>query len=227
MSPVYFRARAVGDVDADDDGLTAWEETELHTIDGLSDSDGDGASDADELTIYHTNPGMPDSDFDGRQDGDEAANGADPNDPSSYPPKLRSLSRLLKFYHNYSSADLVWSGSWDSAASGQDNFAPAPYLKDLLGILDSKVPFPDTMPRSAGDYENATSYTSWPTILKQRRLFLHRYPAAASEAQMTILLRTRRQLGDGWQPDQLRAATLTIPAGATSSNYIDSMTGFI
>ena len=38
-SPTFFRARYTADVDADNDGLTAWEERELGTSDQTADTD--------------------------------------------------------------------------------------------------------------------------------------------------------------------------------------------
>ncbi len=43
------------------------------------DTDGDGLSDGDELTIYHTNPNRWDTDGDGQSDGAETRAGTDPN----------------------------------------------------------------------------------------------------------------------------------------------------
>ena len=68
-SPTFFRARYAGDIDADDDGLTAWEERELGTSDQSADSDGDGIPDWWEYK-YGLNPlvrdATADSDGDGR-----------------------------------------------------------------------------------------------------------------------------------------------------------------
>jgi hypothetical protein len=55
FTPVFFRARFAGDVDADSDGLTAWEENELGTNDNSSDTDGDRILDVNEFE-NHTDP---------------------------------------------------------------------------------------------------------------------------------------------------------------------------
>ncbi len=44
------------------------------------DTDGDGLSDADEITLYRTDPNNPDTDGDGLSDGEEAARGSNPLD---------------------------------------------------------------------------------------------------------------------------------------------------
>lgn len=51
----------------------------------LSDSDGDGLSDEEELSFFDTDPFNPDSDLDGVNDAEEIEKGADPNHSSSYP----------------------------------------------------------------------------------------------------------------------------------------------
>src|SRR5438874_589043 len=80
---MFFRARFAGDVDADGDGLTAWEEHELGTRDNSSDSDGDGMPDAWEVT-HGLNPNLndanSDSDGDGTSNVKEFQRGTDPSD---------------------------------------------------------------------------------------------------------------------------------------------------
>ena len=50
------------------------------------DTDTDGLTDREEVTVYGTNPYKEDTDGDGFDDGQEIAEGFDPTDPSSFPP---------------------------------------------------------------------------------------------------------------------------------------------
>jgi hypothetical protein len=54
------------------------------------DSDGDGLSDLEELTVYNTNPNDPDTDADGIPDGQEIAEGSNPLDALLFEPQLLS-----------------------------------------------------------------------------------------------------------------------------------------
>jgi hypothetical protein len=60
-----------------------------------TDADGDGLKDYQELIVHNTNWQNPDSDGDGFSDGDEVAEGTDPNDPQSHPPRAMPWIPLL------------------------------------------------------------------------------------------------------------------------------------
>jgi hypothetical protein len=65
------------------------------TITQDTDADGDGLKDYQELIVHNTNWQDPDSDGDGFSDGDEIAEGTDPNDPKSHPPRAMPWIPLL------------------------------------------------------------------------------------------------------------------------------------
>ncbi|WP_457557969.1 ABC transporter substrate-binding protein [Candidatus Harpocratesius sp.] len=68
----YFRAYDIVLSDSDGDGLKDIEEIEIYSTDAFNpDSDEDGLSDGDEILIYGTDAFNPDSDEDGLSDGDE------------------------------------------------------------------------------------------------------------------------------------------------------------
>jgi len=64
--------------DTDLDGLTNEQEQALGTNPALSDTDGDGLLDKDEVEIYRSNPTKADSDGDGYNDGSEVRSGYSP-----------------------------------------------------------------------------------------------------------------------------------------------------
>ena len=80
-------------VDSDGDGLTDAIETGLGTDPQDADSDDDGLSDGAEVNTHATDPLDFDTDDDGFGDGHEVTAGSDPNDSSSTPPAVPSLSR--------------------------------------------------------------------------------------------------------------------------------------
>ncbi len=70
--------------DSDGDGLEDTIEQELGTDPFDADTDDDGALDGDEYYVLQSGTRNPDTDGDGVLDGTEAANGTDPNDPTSF-----------------------------------------------------------------------------------------------------------------------------------------------
>lgn len=68
-------------VDLDGDGLEASRETALGTDPNNWDTDRDGLSDYDEVTVWVTDPLNQDTDGDGYTDGDEVKNGYSPSGP--------------------------------------------------------------------------------------------------------------------------------------------------
>lgn len=68
-------------IDKDLDGLSDEQEKKLGTNPNLSDTDGDGISDGDEVNFYHTDPLKADTDGDSYKDGYEIRHGYDPLGP--------------------------------------------------------------------------------------------------------------------------------------------------
>lgn len=69
--------------DPDGDGLTTEQELLLGTDPLAYDTDGDGLSDGEEVSVYRTNPALADSDGDGQPDAAEIAAGTNPMDSHS------------------------------------------------------------------------------------------------------------------------------------------------
>lgn len=67
--------------DTDQDGLSDAQEFSLGTNPRLVDSEGDGLSDWEEVSIFGTNPLKADTDGDGYPDGEEVQNGYNPKGP--------------------------------------------------------------------------------------------------------------------------------------------------
>ncbi len=107
-----------------DDGLPVLNTQEIFqlTVDAL-DTDDDGLSDYEELTIHLTNPLLPDTDGDFINDGDEvdnAAIGGDPNDINSWP--------------NFADGDIAPLGAPDGLVNAAD------YLLAQRIVLGQLVP---------------------------------------------------------------------------------------
>jgi len=73
-------------ISASDDGLPALTTDEMFTLTvDVLDTDGDGLSDFDEITIHFTNPALADTDGDFIDDGVEVSMGSDPLDDTDWP----------------------------------------------------------------------------------------------------------------------------------------------
>jgi TolB protein len=76
------QAALPGGPDADSDGLTDTEESQLGTNNLMADTDADALLDGEEVKIYQTNPLVPDTDADGLSDGAEVKQyTTDPRNP--------------------------------------------------------------------------------------------------------------------------------------------------
>lgn len=81
--PIDACAGSANDMDADMDGLCDDFEVAYGTDSNVSDTDGDGLNDGEEVVVYGTNPTLYDTDGGGADDGDEVLFfETDPTDPS-------------------------------------------------------------------------------------------------------------------------------------------------
>lgn len=204
---------------------------------GDDDFDADGLSNVQEF-LHNTNPAYGDTDNDGVSDGEEVAQGADPTDPTSYPPRIRGLFRALWYhwtpsgYNGQPYGNWHWWCSWSDSLNGSGEwYGPKKPLTSLSGELASRVPFLAAIPLSppwelGGGFSTSVSLVNddvYGASVEQQRLWFHRSPSRPTEARLTILLVKRHQLNDVAQPLQARAETLVIPAGGTISDPIDSL----
>jgi|GEM_PF-1483697 len=74
--------------------------TDTGTNPNLSDTDGDGLTDGQEVYTYGTNPNLKDTDGDGFEDGFEVFTGFDPKSSSSTPEALSSMLVAVEFRFN-------------------------------------------------------------------------------------------------------------------------------
>jgi hypothetical protein len=206
---------------------------ELHHFGNLDqtaegDYDGDGLSNLQEFQTYHTNPTSSDTDFDGCSDSEETFAATDPNDPSSYPPKLRGVSRFLEMIHHQTFGHLRWwlQTPWPSPPEESEDITPMPFLAELGGILAARVPYP-VLQRSAGFYNSVASSFAGNLDLawvEQNRFWLHRFPATNVEARKKIIFVKWRQFQHVWEAAaEARVETMVIAPGQTTSDPIDSI----
>lgn len=73
--------------DSDADGLSNVDEAKYGTDPNKADTDGDGLTDKEEISVFHTNPLKADTDGDGFSDGYEVRHHTNPLDPTSHPTK--------------------------------------------------------------------------------------------------------------------------------------------
>lgn len=91
---IWNKARSRRPKDTDGDGVYDFVEQQRGLNLYSPDSDGDGASDGEELYVYGTNPFSSDSDGDGYTDGQEATMGTNPASKVPQAPTLTSLQAL-------------------------------------------------------------------------------------------------------------------------------------
>lgn len=117
----YDYQAQVRPLDGNGDGVAKPDVGAYEFLNGGADSDGDGLTDDQELSVYHTNPANSDSDGDGMYDGWEVANGLSPTTAQaptisptnvvatdgSYPNKVRVTWSHLQAFRRYE----VWRGN--------------------------------------------------------------------------------------------------------------------
>ena len=85
-------------IDSDDDGISDNDElTIYHTNPNLADSDNDGLSDHEEIFTYRTNPNIADTDGDGIFDGYEVLTGHSPLNALDAPPLVAEARTAIEF----------------------------------------------------------------------------------------------------------------------------------
>ena len=102
--------------DADNDGISDWDEVNIHGTDPLNpDSDHDGLSDYQELFLFNTDPNVEDTDGDGLLDGEEVwVYGTDPAVYDTDGDGLSDGEEVLTFGTNPITVDTDGDGAWDS-----------------------------------------------------------------------------------------------------------------
>ncbi|HBQ13675.1 MAG TPA: VWA domain-containing protein, partial [Myxococcales bacterium] len=114
------------------------------------DSDNDGLSDADEVTIHMTDPTLVDTDGDGDTDAAEIAAGTDPNDPADtiasggdfvfdLPPGGMARTDVLQFDPQIRRADVLFLVDTTGSMGGEINNLQTS-LTSLVGSIRGIIP---------------------------------------------------------------------------------------
>jgi len=100
--------------DLDNDGVTNLQEFLDGSIPNVSDTDGDGLGDGDEISIYGTDPDDSDTDDDGMPDGWEVTYELEPTDPADAAGDLDNdaLSNLLEYQNNSDPTNKYTDSDW-------------------------------------------------------------------------------------------------------------------
>ncbi|NNJ50031.1 MAG: hypothetical protein HKP22_06640 [Gammaproteobacteria bacterium] len=125
-------------VTVSDDGVPVFSDSETFDVEVIAlDTDSDGISDFEEITIYFTLPDNADSDGDYIGDGEEVNNGSDPLDPLSWP--------------NYADGDLAPLGSPDGLINAADYLIAQRIAIGDLAATSLELSHGDLYPAGAPD----------------------------------------------------------------------------
>ena len=178
--------------DSDGDGLTDAEELSLGTDPENPDSDGDGLTDYEERHTYGTGPQNADSDFDGINDGDEVNTyGTDPLDDDSDDDGLEDGEEI--HHTDYRGLD------------------PLSEDTDGDGVSDGDEIDDGTDPTDASSYSEAPGINEWascqPTDAQTQPMWSHSRPPIPLEIPATTFHTTGRTVA-------ARSACARCPAAA-------------
>lgn len=126
--------------DSDGDGLSDWDEVTVWGTDpSLFDTDGDGLGDGAEVNTWDTDPLDKDSDDDGLFDGEEVLEwGSDPNDPDTDKDGLEDGPEVFNHKTDPTDADTDDDGLDDGREVNETETNPTDADSDDDGLLDGR-----------------------------------------------------------------------------------------